>query len=83
MARFWLVINPYSFSIIWEKLETGQLVFNPCSRGKKSEFKDNSKDILNELGVKDDDGFDDCEGDSDCEVESEEDENAIDEILFE
>ena len=46
------------------------------------EFKDNSKDILNELGVKDDDGCDDCEGDSDFEVESEEDENAIDEILF-
>ena len=25
--------------------------------------------------------MDDCEGDGDCEVESEEDENAIDEIL--
>ena len=45
------------------------------------EYKDNSKAILNELEVKDDDGCDDCEGDGDCEVEREEDENAIDEIL--
>ena len=47
------------------------------------EYKDSSKDILNELGVKiDDDECDDCEGgiregDSDCEVESEDDENVI------
>ena len=47
------------------------------------EYKDSSKDILNELGVKiDDDECDDyeggdCEGYSDCEVESEDDENVI------
>jgi hypothetical protein len=42
------------------------------------EYKDSSKDILNELGVKiDDDEFDDCEGDSDFKVESEDDENVI------
>jgi len=38
------------------------------------EYKDSSKDILNELGVKiddEDDECDDCEGDSDCGVDNE------------
>ena len=41
-------------------------------------YKDSSKDILNELGVKiDDEECDDCEGDNDCDLESEYDENLI------
>ena len=46
-------------------------------------YKESSKDILNEVGVKIDDDEcddcegDDCEGDNDCEVESEDDEYVI------
>ena len=46
-------------------------------------YKESSKDILNEVGVKIDDDEcddcegDDCEGDNDCEVESEYDEYVI------
>ena len=70
---------PIKLTVKWDSSECMEIlkekikeVEYPIAR----EYKDSSKDILNELGVKiDDEECDDCEGDSDCEVESDDDEN--------
>ena len=71
-------------TVTWESAEKLEILMTKVKDVEypiAGEYIDNSKDILNELGVENDDECDDCESGSDCEVEVEEDENRIDEIL--
>jgi hypothetical protein len=76
---------PIKLTVKWDSSECMEILKEKVKKVEypiAREYKDSSKDILNELGVKidgddDDDECDDCEGDSDCGVESEDDENVI------
>ena len=72
---------PIKLTVKWDSSECMEILEEKVKEveyPKAELYKESSKDILNEVGVKiDDDECDDCEGDNDCEVESEDDEYVI------